>query len=77
MREKHKRRDKLNVLLATGDPNLQDQILGVFRKKYAFVGVDSCKQAFEALTDSTFDAVILHPNIKEMQGFEAVELIKK
>jgi DNA-binding NtrC family response regulator len=69
---------KLSVLVATEDEAIQKQVLSVLKKrKYPVVVAHNCQQALEYLLDRDFDVVIFDPSIKELDGSDAIKLIKR
>ena len=46
-------------------------------RHYPVVVVDSCEEALEYLLDHDFDVIIFDLVIRELQGYDAVKLIKR
>lgn len=72
------REDKLTVLIATSDTATRNNLMTVLNEKdYHTVVVDNCKDALEILLEQEFDFTIFDPDIRELSGTEAVEIIRK
>ncbi|MCG8603924.1 response regulator [bacterium] len=68
----------LSVLVATQDEAVKRQVLNVLEKKeYPVVVAHDCEQVLEYLLDRDFDVVIFDPSIKELEGSDAIKLIKR
>ena len=69
---------KLSVLMAVEDDFSCDRILEVLSKRRYDVHVArTCKEVVEFLWDHDCDVLIFDPEIKPIDGAEAIELIKK
>ncbi len=69
---------QLSVLVATQDEQIKERVLSVLSDKhYPVVVVDNCEQALEYLLDHDFDVIIFDPAIRELEGSDAVKLIKR
>lgn len=78
MEQQGKNRRQLTVLLATRDDCLKEKVLAILEEHRCPVAtVDNCIDALECLIDYDFDFVIFDPELKELSGYDAMQLIKR
>ena len=76
--KKGKPKEKLSVLLATRDDHLKEALLDILGKNdYPVVAVDSCAAALHYVLENKFDLILFDLDLKELNGLDALQLIKK
>lgn len=78
MEQQANNQGQLTVLLATQDGSLKDRVLAILEEYHCPVAiVDNCIDALERLLDYDFDFVIFDPELKDLTGYDTVQLIKR
>ncbi|MFQ5707193.1 MAG: response regulator [bacterium] len=75
---KGKQNGTLVVLVASTDEYFKERVLKVLnQKKHLVTIVNSCRKALEYILERKFDLIIYDPDIRGLDGANAVKLIKK